>query len=107
MSAPTLPAEFQSLTPFLGWALATERERTVKRLQSSMEELNAFYEAAMPHVEAIIRHLDRGGVQPVPPENQALMNLALGLVEISNIVELYKRPDRFDGMHPSRFVSYE
>ena len=107
MSTQTLPSAFQSLAPYIAWSLPTERERTHRRLNASMDEMKAFYEAAMPHMEAIIAHLDRGGVQPVPPENQALMNLALAVVEVSNIVELYKRTDRFDGMHPSRFVSYE
>lgn len=107
MSTNALPAEFQSLNPYLAWALPTERARTTRRVEASMAEMNAFYAAAMPQIEAIIAYLDRGGVQPVPPENQTLMNLALALVEVSNIVELYKRPDRFDGMHPSRFVSYE
>ncbi|MBM3482080.1 MAG: hypothetical protein FJX66_02135 [Alphaproteobacteria bacterium] len=107
MSANALPAEFQLLTPYLAWALPTERERTHRRLNASMEEMKAFYEAAMPQVEAIVDYLDKGGVQPVPESNRPLMNLALALVEISNIVELYKRADRFDGMHPSRFVSYE
>ena len=107
MSTNALPAEFQSLSPYLAWALPTERERTHRRLNASMEEMKAFYEAAMPQVEAIVAFLDKDGVRPVPEANRPLMNLALALVEVSNIVELYKKPDRFDGMHPSRFVSYE
>ena len=102
-----LPEEFCSLTPFLAWALPTERERTMKRLASSMDELNSFYAAAMPELEAIVAFLDRKPLNQMSAENTTLMNLMLSLVEISNIVELYKRLDKFDGMNPSRFVSYE
>lgn len=107
MSDAALPKDFKSLAPFIAWALPTERERTTKRLVTSMDELKAFYEAAMPHLEAIVAHLDRTPLDQMPAENRPLMHMMLSLVEVSNIVELYKRPDKFDGMHPSRFVSYE
>ncbi len=106
MSA-ALPEDFKSLAPFIAWALPTERERTIKRLASSMEELNAFYAAVMPQLEAIVAFLDREPLEQMSAANKPLMHLMLSLVEISNIVELYKRLDKFDGMHPSRFVSYE
>ncbi len=107
MSDVTLPVEFKSLAPFIAWALPTERERTTKRLVTSMDELKAFYAAAMPQLEAIVAYLDRTPLDQMPDEHRPLMNLMLSVVEVSNIVELYKRPDKFDGMHPSRFVSYE
>ena len=107
MTDAVLPEEFRSLAPFIDWALPTERERTTKRLTTSMDELKAFYAAAMPHLEAIVVYLDRAPLDQMPAESRPLMNLMLSLVEVSNIVELYKRPDKFDGMHPSRFVSYE
>ena len=43
-----LPAEFADLEPFSDWILETERERYAKRLASTMEELQAFYDAAFP-----------------------------------------------------------
>ncbi|MSO69839.1 MAG: hypothetical protein EXQ98_06125 [Alphaproteobacteria bacterium] len=107
MNSAVLPDEFNALMPFIAWALPTERERTIKRLASSMDELNGFYAAAMARLEAIVAFLDREPLEQMSDKNKPLMHLMLSLVEISNIVELYKRLDKFDGMHPSRFVSSE
>ena len=42
-----LPEEFSDLEPFAAkWSLATERERYAARLSSSMDEMQAFYDAA-------------------------------------------------------------
>ena len=46
-----LPPEFADLEPFAGWALPTERERYAHRLSSTMQELQAFYEAALPRLD--------------------------------------------------------
>ena len=46
-----LPTEFADLEPFADWALETEAERYAKRLASSMDELQAFYDAAFPRLE--------------------------------------------------------
>ena len=45
------PNQFADLEPFADWALATEPERYAKRLASSMDELQAFYDAAFPRLE--------------------------------------------------------
>ena len=46
-----LPPEFADLEPFGGWSLETESERYTKRLASTMDELQAFYDAAFPRLE--------------------------------------------------------
>ena len=51
MTMPTLPPEFADLEPFADWALETEAERYAKRLASTMDELQAFYDAAFPRLE--------------------------------------------------------
>ena len=49
---PALPAGFADLEPFTAsGALATEKERFAKRLASSMDELQAFYDAALPRLD--------------------------------------------------------
>ena len=55
----TLPAEFADLEPFAGLGLPSERERYAKRIASSMDELQAFYDAAFPRLEAAIAYLDQ------------------------------------------------
>ena len=48
----TFPPQFADLEPFAGWAVPTERARYAKRLASTMDELQAFYDAAFPRLEA-------------------------------------------------------
>ncbi len=44
----TLPSDFADLEPFADWSLRTESERYAKRLSSTMDELQAFYDACLP-----------------------------------------------------------
>ena len=58
-SLTVLPAGFADLEAFAGFALPTERERYAKRIESSMAELQAFYDAAVPRLEAAMTYLDQ------------------------------------------------
>ncbi len=53
-----LPPEFADLEPFADWCLPTEAERYAKRLASSMEEMQAFYDAAFPRLDQMTAYLD-------------------------------------------------
>ena len=66
MPGVPLPEPFQALEPFRAWALATERERRAKRLSSSMEEIQAFYDALFPQLEAVVAYLDRFPLDQLP-----------------------------------------
>ena len=58
MSNGLLPSQFTDLEPFaIGWSLAEERARNQKRLSSTMEELQTFYAAIFPRMEAILEYL--------------------------------------------------
>ena len=66
---PALPPDFADLEPFADWALPSEGERYGKRLASTMDELQAFYDAAFPRLQDSTdylksvrarRHLRRG-----------------------------------------------
>ena len=48
---PILPDEFGDLEPFADWSLESEAERYAKRLSSTLDELQAFYDAAFPRLE--------------------------------------------------------
>ena len=88
----TLPAEFADLEPFAGWALRTERERYAKRLASSMEELQAFYDAAFPRLDQILDHLDALDFDDLPDDATALLWLSYSLVNASFPVEVWRQP---------------
>ena len=59
MDLPVLPAEFGDLEPFSDWALWGERARYDKRYDSTMAELQAFYDAAFPRVDDALGYLEQ------------------------------------------------
>ena len=64
-----LPSEFSELEPFAAkWCLATEQERYMERLSSSMTEMQALYDAVTARAEAVsYTHLDVYKRQPRAP----------------------------------------
>ena len=104
MAEALLPAGFEDLAPWIDWALEPERARTAKKVESSMEELGAFYDAMMPRLEEIMACLDGisgGDERPAPAQRLYLMSLSL--VEIANLVEIYKRREVIEACDPLHF----
>jgi hypothetical protein len=87
-----LPAGFADLEPFADWALASEAERYAKRLSSSMEDIQAFYDAAFPRLEDVIAHLDSVGIHQLPGAELRLLWLSYSLVNASFPVEVWRQP---------------
>ena len=87
----SLPAEFASLEPFSGWILATERERYAKRLASSMDEMQAFYDAAFPLLERATAYLEQFPIDDLPEPERNLLLLMMSLVMVSFPVEVWKQ----------------
>jgi len=69
VTAVLLPAEFADLEPFAAtWCLPTEPERWARRLASTMDELQAFYDAAFPRAEeAVDYQLQRKEIEAFRP----------------------------------------
>jgi hypothetical protein len=89
---PTLPVEFAELEPFADWGLATERGRYAKRLSSTMEELQAFYDAAFPRLEAAASYLEQFELDALPEDAKRLLWLFCSLVTVSFPVEVWRQP---------------
>lgn len=106
-SEQSLPAGFEDLEPFVGWSLASERERNHKRLSSSMSEIQALYDALLPRMDEIINYLNKQPLDDMPEDARRLFHLSLALAEIAPAVEFYKQPDVVDGFPPDRFVPVE
>ena len=87
----TLPAEFSDLEPFADWALRTEAERYAKRLASSMDELQAFYDVAFPRLDDAISHCDRFPLDALPDDAERLLWLCYSLVNVSFPVEVWRQ----------------
>ena len=86
-----LPAEFADLEPFASWCLATEAERYAKRLASSMDEMQAFYDAAFPRLEAAMAYLDALPLDSLPDDATHLLWLCYSLVNASFPVEVWRQ----------------
>lgn len=107
MDQRALPEGFEDLLPWVDWALPHERERKAKRIASTPAEIDAFYRAMFGRLEDAIRHCDRFRYDELPPDARRLADMSLSLVEVCNLVELYKGPDVMDAMEPARFVPHE
>ena len=88
----TLPPAFADLEPFVEWSLETEAERYAKRLASTMDELQAFYDAAFPRLEDAMAHLDAIDLKALPEDATRLLWLCYSLVNASFPVEVWRQP---------------
>jgi len=89
---PTLPADFAELELFAEWCCASERQRYAKRLSSTMEELQTFYDAAFPRLEDAMSYLDGFDFDAIPEDARRLLWLCYSLVNISFPVEVWRQP---------------
>jgi hypothetical protein len=89
---PSLPAAFADLEPWADWALPSEADRYAKRLASSMDELQAFYDAAFPRLAASTELLQGIALDGISDEDQHLLWLFSALVTVSFPVEVWRQP---------------
>jgi hypothetical protein len=87
-----LPTEFLDLAPYESWALATEPERYARRLASSMEEMQGFYDAAFPRLQDALDHCGETAPEDLDDEDRTLLLLMMSLVMVSFPVEVWKQP---------------
>jgi hypothetical protein len=88
-----LPDAFADLERFARkWCLDTERERFAERLASSMDEMQAFYDAFTPRAEAALVYCDGFPLQEMPDDVVNLMHLLYSLIMVSFPVECWGQP---------------
>ncbi len=91
---PMLPAQFSELESFAPtWCLATERERFAQRMASTMDELQAFYDAFFPRAEEAIAYCDQFPLDDMPPDAERLLQLLYSLIMVSFPVEAWRQPN--------------
>jgi hypothetical protein len=88
----TLPSDFSDLEPFADWAIPTERARYDKRVASTMDELQAFYDAAFPRMEDAMSYLEQFSMDALPDDAKRLLWLFCALVTVSFPVEVWRQP---------------
>jgi hypothetical protein len=93
MSA-VLPQEFSGLAHLVAeWAIEDGHERYLKRVSSSMTEIQAFYDELFPYAEEAVAYIDKFDYsQPLPQDVANLRNLLYSLITVSLAVELWKQP---------------
>jgi hypothetical protein len=88
-----LPPEFSDLEPFVrDWCFDGEPERYAKRLASTMEEIQEFYDAIMPRAEEAIRYLEKLPLSDLPEDAYRLLKLLYSLIVMSFPVEIWRQP---------------
>ena len=87
-----LPADFADLEPFADWAIPTERARYAKRMASTMDELQAFYDAAFSRLEDAMAYLDQFAIDELPGDATRLLWLFCALTTVSFPVEVWRQP---------------
>ena len=102
-----LPESFHGLEAYLEWSLPTERERIAKRVSTSMNEIIDFHAAMSERMEEIIEYLNQYHYAEMPEDAQRLCDMALSLVEVCNLVEMYKNPAVLNMVEAERFITYQ
>ena len=89
-----LPQKFSQLEHLVSeWAIEDGHERYVKRVDSSMDEIRAFYDDMFPHAEDALAYIDSFDyTQPLPEDAANLRNLLFSLITVSLAVELWNQP---------------
>lgn len=92
-----LPAGFTELEPYAAtWCLATETERFGRRLQSSMAEMEEFYDAFFPRLEEAIDYCDKHSLDDLPEDVEHLLQLIYSLIIVAMAVEIFHQPRTVD-----------
>jgi hypothetical protein len=104
--ATTFPADFADLEPFADWAVPTEGARYAKRLASTMDELQAFYDATFPRLEAVAEHLRQVEMDGIGEPDKRLLWLYCALITVSFPVEVWRQA-RVPDSGASTFDTYE
>ncbi|WP_280268851.1 hypothetical protein [Nocardia wallacei] len=93
MTGTLLPAEFADLEPFAEtWCLASESERYARRLASSMDDMQRFYDAITPRAEEVIAYCDKFALDDLPDQVQNLLYLLYSMINVSFPVEVWSQP---------------
>jgi hypothetical protein len=88
-----LPAEFADLEPFAErWSLETESARWDERMSSTMDAMQAFYDAMLPRVEEAIAYCDKFPLNDMPDDAVNLLRMVYSFVVVSFPVELWRQP---------------
>jgi hypothetical protein len=88
-----LPEQFAALEGFARiWVLPTANERCERRSESSLEDMQAFYDAVLPRGDEIFEYLDQFDFEELPEPATHLLWLLCSLSVVSFAVDVFKQP---------------
>lgn len=84
------PTGFEALAKFSKWNLMTANERTKARSEATEQELRAFYDEVLPHMERVLDECDKYPLGELPETHRGIFNIALSMAEIAPHIEFYR-----------------
>ena len=103
MSDAIFPAAFEDLEPWASWAQPEMAERSLCRINATMDDIDAFYNAVLPRLDEILGHLSETQLDGMDPQSENLMNLALAMAEVAPAVEQFFEPTISYGFDVTRY----
>ena len=86
------PAQFADLETIAApWAIASANARYAKRLNSSMDQMQAFYDAVFPRAQEILAYCNGFDINRPPEQVTSLMNVLYSLIAVSFAVDVWKQ----------------
>jgi hypothetical protein len=86
-----LPEAFSDLEPFVSyWASEGFEKRRFQRSDTTMEEIQRFYDAVYPRAEAAMVYLEPLGIRDLAGPDRRLAQLILALGQASMAVEVHR-----------------
>jgi len=92
-----LPEPFADLERFAStWVLPSANERYQRRLESSMPEMQDFYDSMVARGDAIWAYFDDYGIDDLPEEGVNLLWMLCSLSAVSFAIDVFKQPKVID-----------
>ncbi len=97
MTDALLPSAFAELEEFASaWCLPTETQRWEQRVNSTMTDMEQFYNAFFPRLEEAIEYCDKFSLDELPQDATNLLYLIYSLIMVAMAVEIMHQPRPVD-----------
>jgi hypothetical protein len=104
METMTLPKGFEDLALWVMWDRDLMSERSLQRAESTMEEIQSFYDAMLPRMENILEYLVTVSMSAdMDLETKSLLNLSKSMAEVAPAVEQFFEPTISFGFDTTRW----
>ena len=97
MPEPLLPTEFADARAVRRDVVPGDRaERYAQRMASSMDEMQAFYDAAFPRIQEALAYCDKFPLDDLPDDATRLLQLVYSTIMVAMCVEIWHQPKVID-----------